>query len=80
MPSDKIDKKRKRASDRHDRPSKKPALDLQNLPPLNASVVEDHSELAPVIGIFLLFLLSPVSRNPNKQKKKEKEKAEKDHI
>lgn len=50
MPSDKIDKKRKRASDRHDRPSKKPALDLQNLPPLNASVVEDHSELAPVIG------------------------------
>lgn len=55
MPSDKIDKKRKRASDRHDRPSKKPALDFQSLPPLNASVVEDHSELAPVIGTFSSF-------------------------
>ncbi|KAI9924419.1 hypothetical protein ASPWEDRAFT_167396 [Aspergillus wentii DTO 134E9] len=49
MPSDKIDKKRKRASDRHERPSKKPALELQDLPPLASSVVDDHSELAPVI-------------------------------
>lgn len=48
MPSDKIDKKRKRASDRHERPTKKPAL--QALPPLAASLVEDKSELAPVIG------------------------------
>jgi DNA-directed RNA polymerase I subunit RPA49 len=48
MPSDKIDKKRKRASDRHERPTKQPAL--QTLPTLAASVVEDKSELAPVIG------------------------------
>lgn len=50
MPSDKIDKKRKRSADRHERPSKKPALQLQALPPLAASLVEDKSELAPVIG------------------------------
>ncbi|KAI2934931.1 hypothetical protein CBS147320_665 [Aspergillus niger] len=49
MPSDKVEKKRKRASDRHERPSKKPALELQDLPPLASSVVEDDSELAPVI-------------------------------
>lgn len=48
MPSDKSDKKRKRASDRPDRPSKKTAF--QALPPLAASLVEDKSELAPVIG------------------------------
>ncbi|KAJ5665449.1 uncharacterized protein N7477_007897 [Penicillium maclennaniae] len=48
MPSDKIDKKRKRATDRHERPSKKTAL--QSLPPLAASLVEDKSELAPVIA------------------------------
>ncbi|KAJ5794753.1 hypothetical protein N7457_001352 [Penicillium paradoxum] len=47
MPSNKTDHKRKRASD-NDRPSKKPAL--QMLPPLAASVVEDKSELAPVIA------------------------------
>jgi len=52
MPSDKIDKKRKRNSDRHEHPSKKPALGLQDLPPLSASLVEDDSELAPVIGIL----------------------------
>lgn len=51
MPSDKTEKKRKRASDRHDRPSKKPALEA--LPPLAASLVEDNSELAPVIGKLL---------------------------
>lgn len=50
MPSDKTEKKRKRASDRHERPTKKPALGLQALPPLKASLVEDKSELAPVIG------------------------------
>ncbi|KAJ6021909.1 hypothetical protein N7540_007413 [Penicillium herquei] len=50
MPSDKSEKKRKRASDRHERPSKKAALELQALPPLAASVVEDQSELAPVIA------------------------------
>lgn len=56
MPSDKIDKKRKRASDRHERPSKKPALELQDLPPLASSVVDDHSELAPVIStLFQIF-------------------------
>ncbi|PYH89533.1 hypothetical protein BO71DRAFT_389488 [Aspergillus ellipticus CBS 707.79] len=49
MPSDKVDKKRKRASDRHERPSKKPALELQDLPPLASSLVDDDSELAPVI-------------------------------
>jgi hypothetical protein len=47
MPSNKTDQKRKRSSD-NDRPSKKPAL--RTLPPLAASVVEDKSELAPVIG------------------------------
>lgn len=52
MASDKHDKKRKRDSDRHERPSKKPALDLQRLPPLTAKVVDDHSELAPVIGML----------------------------
>jgi hypothetical protein len=47
MPSNKTDQKRKRSAD-NDRPSKKPAL--HQLPPLAASVVEDKSELAPVIG------------------------------
>lgn len=47
MPSSKTDQKRKRSTDK-DRPSKKPAL--QTLPPLAATVVEDKSELAPVIG------------------------------
>ncbi|OJJ48843.1 hypothetical protein ASPZODRAFT_129165 [Penicilliopsis zonata CBS 506.65] len=51
MPSVDVEKKRKRASDRHERPSKKPALELQDLPPLASSVVEDHNELAPVIAI-----------------------------
>lgn len=50
MPSDKLEKKRKRASDPHERPSKKPALELRALPPLAASLIEDKSELAPVIG------------------------------
>ncbi|KAJ5100369.1 hypothetical protein N7456_006421 [Penicillium angulare] len=50
MPIDKTEKKRKRASDRHERPSKKAAAELQGLPPLAASVVEDKSELAPVIA------------------------------
>lgn len=58
MAPDKVEKKRKRASDRHDRPSKKPALDLQNLPPLATSVVEDHNELAPILGTH-----SPCSQN-----------------
>ncbi|PLN82026.1 A49-like RNA polymerase I associated factor-domain-containing protein [Aspergillus taichungensis] len=49
MGSDKIDKKRKRASDRHERPSKKTALDPRELPPLAVSVLKDDSELAPVI-------------------------------
>jgi DNA-directed RNA polymerase I subunit RPA49 len=49
MPSEKIDKKRKRASDLHERPTKRAAL--QSLPTLTASVVEDKSELAPVIGL-----------------------------
>ncbi|OGM44444.1 hypothetical protein ABOM_006983 [Aspergillus bombycis] len=49
MPSDKVEKKRKRASNGHERPSKKPALEFQDLPPLAASVVSDDSELAPVI-------------------------------
>ncbi|KNG90971.1 hypothetical protein ANOM_000635 [Aspergillus nomiae NRRL 13137] len=49
MPSDKVEKKRKRASNGHERPSKKPALEFQDLPPLAASVVNDDSELAPVI-------------------------------
>ncbi|KAJ6092834.1 hypothetical protein N7486_008123 [Penicillium sp. IBT 16267x] len=50
MPSDKTEKKRKRVSDRHERPSKKAVLELQALPPLAASIVEDRSELAPVIA------------------------------
>jgi hypothetical protein len=52
MASDKVEKKRKRDSDRHERPSKKPALEPQNLPPLAASIVQDDSELAPVLGMF----------------------------
>lgn len=55
MASDKHDKKRKRDSDRHERPSKKPALNLQHLPPLTANIIEDHSELAPVIGMLSLI-------------------------
>lgn len=51
MPSDKTEKKRKRVSERHERPSKKAVLEMQALPPLAASIVEDQSELAPVIGI-----------------------------
>lgn len=53
MPSNKTDHKRKRSSG-NDRPSKKPAL--QQLPPLAASVVEDKSELAPVIGESKAFI------------------------
>lgn len=49
MPSDKSEKKRKR-SDQQGAPSKKAAAQLQSLPPLAASVVEDQSALAPVIG------------------------------
>jgi hypothetical protein len=52
MPSSKTDQKRKRSSD-NERPSKKPAL--HQLPPLAASVVEDKSELAPVIGELKAF-------------------------
>ncbi|KAF7719558.1 Uncharacterized protein PECH_005523 [Penicillium ucsense] len=48
MPSEKIDKKRKRTSDRNERPTKKPSL--QTLPTLAASVIEDKSELAPIIA------------------------------
>ncbi|GMF75857.1 unnamed protein product [Aspergillus oryzae] len=54
MPSDKVEKKRKRASNGHERPSKKPALEFQDLPPLAASVVNDDSELAPVISMYSL--------------------------
>ncbi|KAL4928707.1 DNA-directed RNA polymerase I subunit RPA49 [Aspergillus undulatus] len=50
MAHDRAEKKRKRASDRHERPTKKPALDLQSLPPLSASLVHDDSELAPVLA------------------------------
>lgn len=53
MGSDKIEKKRKRASDRHERPSKKTALDPRELPPLAVSVLKDDSELAPVISMSL---------------------------
>lgn len=72
MPSDKIDKKRKRHSDRHERPSKKPALELQDLPPLSASLVEDHSELAPVIGTAMhseleKYMANSSSDNPRRQ-------------
>ncbi|PCG90300.1 Hypothetical protein PENO1_032450 [Penicillium occitanis (nom. inval.)] len=49
MASDKVEKKRKRDSDRHERPSKKPAIQAQNLPPLTASVIKDDNELAPVL-------------------------------
>ncbi|KAL2825602.1 A49-like RNA polymerase I associated factor-domain-containing protein [Aspergillus cavernicola] len=49
MAPGKAEKKRKRASDRHERPTKKPALDLQSLPPLKASLISDDSELAPVL-------------------------------
>ena len=52
MASDKVEKKRKRDSDRHERPSKKPAIQAQNLPPLAASVIKDDNELAPVLSIL----------------------------
>lgn len=52
MPPNKTDQKRKRSSD-NDPPSKKPAL--HQLPALAASVVEDKSELAPVIGELKAF-------------------------
>lgn len=52
MASDKVEKKRKRDSDRHERPSKKPAIQAQNLPPLTASVIKDDNELAPVLSKF----------------------------
>jgi hypothetical protein len=52
MPSSKTDQKRKRSSD-NEPPSKKPAL--HQLPPLAASVIEDKSELAPVIGELKAF-------------------------
>lgn len=52
MPSNKTEHKRKRSSD-NGRPSKKPAL--HQLPALAASVVEDKSELAPVIGELKAF-------------------------
>ncbi|KAJ5145921.1 uncharacterized protein N7515_000485 [Penicillium bovifimosum] len=47
MPSNKTDQKRKRSS-KNDGPSKKPAFHM--LPPLAASVIEDKSELAPIIA------------------------------
>jgi DNA-directed RNA polymerase I subunit RPA49 len=50
MASDKVEKKRKRASNGHERPTKKPALDLQSLPPLKANLIKDHSELTPVLS------------------------------
>ncbi|KAL2854700.1 A49-like RNA polymerase I associated factor-domain-containing protein [Aspergillus pseudodeflectus] len=49
MASDKAEKKRKRASNGHERPTKKPALDLRSLPPLKANLIKDHSELTPVL-------------------------------
>jgi hypothetical protein len=54
MASDKVEKKRKRDSDRHERPSKKPAIQAQNLPPLTASVLKDDNELAPVLSMSSL--------------------------
>lgn len=76
MPSNKTEKKRKRDSGRHERPSKKPARDLQTLPPLAASVIDDSSELAPVIsefsafpqGVVLLTLHISVNSRPSKLK------------
>ncbi|KAL3476123.1 A49-like RNA polymerase I associated factor-domain-containing protein [Aspergillus californicus] len=60
MAHDKTEKKRKRDLDRHERPTKKPALDLQSLPPLKASLIKDDSELAPV-----LFSTPGVTSQPN---------------
>lgn len=54
MASDKVEKKRKRDSDRHERPSKKPAIEAHNLPVLNASLLKDDNELAPVLSEFLI--------------------------
>lgn len=55
MSSDKVEKKRKRASDIHNRPSKKPAIDL---PPLKAGLLKDDSDFAPVFGksCYVYFL------------------------
>lgn len=52
MASEKVEKKRKRDSERHDRPSKKPAVEAHNLPQLAASVLKDDSEFAPVLGTY----------------------------
>lgn len=56
MASDKVEKKRKRDSDRHERPSKKPAIQAQDLPPLTASVLKDDNELAPVLSMSSLSI------------------------
>lgn len=56
MASDKVEKKRKRDSDRHERPSKKPAIQAQDLPPLTASVLKDDNELAPVLSMSPLSI------------------------
>ncbi|KAL5342969.1 A49-like RNA polymerase I associated factor-domain-containing protein [Aspergillus crustosus] len=72
MASDKAEKKRKRASDRHERPTKKPALDLQSLPPLKANLIHDDSELTPVLintpGVTSQpnIRLTPYLKNRNK--------------
>lgn len=60
MASDKAEKKRKRDSDRHERPSKKPAIHAQNLPPLAASVLKDDNELAPVLSTYFFLKLAAV--------------------
>lgn len=56
MAPDKAEKKRKRDSDRHERPSKKPAIQAQNLPPLTASVIKDDNELAPVLSTSYFYI------------------------
>lgn len=55
MASDKVEKKRKRDSERHDRPSKKPAIEAHNLPRLTASVLKDDNEFAPVLGVYCVL-------------------------
>ena len=66
MASDKIDQKRKRTSaDSHGNPSKKAAVEVQDTALFATSVVEDNSELAPVIGKTL-----KINKNLAKKKKK----------
>jgi hypothetical protein len=58
MPAERSEKKRKRESGKQERPSKTHALE-QDMPALTVRLLEDDSELAPVLRMNCsLFLIS----------------------